>query len=106
MGNLIDLPILVSVLPFMDILSNPELVENNRYLGFLYHQLDFKDSQSFLVFFAMILFFAIIGSIAFKAFVTLAVQRFSQMQVFKLSRRLLQGYLNHLPEYRLYVPRS
>lgn len=82
------------ILPFMDILSNPELIENNRYLGFLYQQLDFKDSHSFLVFFALILFFAIIASIAFKAFVTLAIMRFSHMQVFKLSRALLQGYLN------------
>ena len=82
------------ILPFMDILSKPEPIENNRYLGFLYQLLDFKDSHSFLVFFAMILFFAIIGSIAFKAFVTLSIQRFSHMQVFKLSRRLLQGYLN------------
>lgn len=82
------------VLPFMDILSNPELIENNRYLGFLYQQLKFKDNHSFLVFFASILLFAIIASIAFKAFVTLAIMRFSHMQVFKLSRALLQGYLN------------
>lgn len=82
------------ILPFMGVLSNPELIENNRYLAYVYQQLGFKDSHSFLIFMAMVLLFAIIGSIAFRAFVTLAMQRFSQMQVFKLSRRLLQGYLN------------
>ena len=92
--GLLDVVSVSLIFPFMAILSNPELIENSRYLSFLFQHLGFKDSHSFLVFFATLLFIAIIGSITFRAVVTLAVMRFSHMQVYKLSRRLLRGYLN------------
>lgn len=82
------------ILPFMDILSNPESIENRWYLNYFFQLLGFEDSHSFLVFFAIMLLVSILGSITFRAITTLAIMRFSHMNIFALSQRLLRGYLH------------
>ena len=51
-----------SIMPFMAVLSNPGVVETNRYLARLYYRLDFQSMDPFLF------FLIVVGTLAFRAF--------------------------------------
>jgi len=91
---LLDTMGVASIMPFMAVLANPELVESNSYLAGVYHSLEFADAEAFLFFLGIVVFFALVISIAFKAFTIYVTQRFTQMRNYSLSQRLVAGYLH------------
>ncbi|EWG99104.1 ABC transporter transmembrane domain-containing protein [Halomonas sp. BC04] len=82
-----------SVMPFVAVLSNPEVVETNRFLAGVYNWLGFQSRESFMMFLGVAMLVALVGSISFKALVTYATVRFAEMRNYELSYRLVQGYL-------------
>ncbi|MFO8090865.1 MAG: ABC transporter ATP-binding protein [Desulfatiglandaceae bacterium] len=82
-----------SIMPFMSVLGNPNVVETNRWLNMAYTKLGFADPKSFLFFLGLVVFFALVVSIAFKALTQYALLRFTHMRNYSLSCRLFQGYL-------------
>jgi ATP-binding cassette, subfamily B, bacterial PglK len=83
-----------SILPFMAVLANPELVETNIILSTIYHKLNFTNADQFLFFLGSMVFLLLIFSLAFKAFTTYAQLRFAFMREYSLGRRLVKGYLS------------
>ena len=82
-----------SIMPFMSVAANPDVVETNRYLALAYEMLGFNDPDRFLYFLGVVVFIALIISIAAKALTTYALVRFTEMRNYSLSRRLMEGYL-------------
>lgn len=82
-----------SVMPFMSVVANPEVIENNDYLSYVYIAMGFTSIDDFLIFLGGAVFILVVGSLAFKALTIWAMARFIHMRNYTLSSRLLRGYL-------------
>ena len=83
----------VSVMPFVAVVANPDLVNTNPWLNAVYTNLGFADEQAFLIFLGGVLLALICISLAFKALTHYAIARFVQMRNYHISVRLFEGYL-------------
>jgi len=82
-----------SVMPFLSVVGNPEMVQENALLNWLFTTLGFASVNRFLLFLGFVVLVVLVGSNAFAAVVEWALYRFSWMRNHSLSRRLLAGYL-------------
>jgi ABC-type multidrug transport system fused ATPase/permease subunit len=98
---LLDVAGIASIMPFMAMLANPDVVETNPYLATVYSALGFTQPEHFLFFLGLVVFFALVFAIIFKALTTWALLRFAQMREYSLGRRLSAGYLNQPYEWFL-----
>lgn len=90
---LLDTIGVASILPFLAVLGNPEVVQTNPWLSMVYQRLGYTTPESFLFFLGLVVFFALVVSISFKALTQLALLRFTHMRNHSLSCRLFEGYL-------------
>jgi len=91
---LLDAVGVASIMPFMALLANPELVESNAFLNTAYTYLGFTDPQQFLFALGALVFVLLLVSLAFKALTTYAQLRFTQMREYSIGKRLVVGYLH------------
>lgn len=94
---LIDMIGVASILPFITVLINPEIIERNIFLNFMYQKSNVfgvETSQQFLFALGILVFIILVISITFKALTSYLVLRFTQMLEFTISKRLVEGYLN------------
>lgn len=84
---------MASILPFLAVLGNPELVETNPMLAYLYNTLGFQDVQRFLLALGVTAFAVVILAAGCRILTTYAMNRFVQMRGHSLAERLLQTYL-------------
>jgi ABC-type multidrug transport system fused ATPase/permease subunit len=91
---LLDVVGLASIMPFMGVLANPQLVESNALLNSLYISLGFKDQMKFLFAFGIVVFLLLIASLIFKTMVTYLQIRFILFREFSIGKRLIEGYLH------------
>jgi ABC-type bacteriocin/lantibiotic exporter with double-glycine peptidase domain len=90
---LLDTIGVASIMPFMAVLANPELVETNALLYTAYTKLGFTEPRQFLFVLGMLVFVLLVVSLAFKALTTYAQLRFSLMREYSIGKRLVEGYL-------------
>jgi ABC-type multidrug transport system fused ATPase/permease subunit len=90
---LFDVIGVASIMPFMAVLANPELVESNLILNYIYRKIGFKDTDNFLFALGLLVFILLVFSLAFKALTTYAQTRFSLMLEYTIGKRLVAGYL-------------
>ena len=91
---LLDVTGVASILPFMAVLANPQLVETNATLAYLYKALGFSASKDFLFFLGVMVFVLLVVSLGFKALTTYTQLRFAQMREYSLSTRFIENYLH------------
>ena len=82
-----------SVMPFLSVLGNPEVVNTNQVLSTLYHGLGFESEDTFLMALGAAAFMVIIFSTAFRTLTHYAMNRFIQMRQHSIGERLLETYL-------------
>jgi len=92
--SLLDMLGVASIMPFMAILADPQLIETNTILAYLFDTLGFTETHSFLLFIGVMVFFVLVISLAFKALTTYTQIRFIHMCEHSISRRLVEGYLH------------
>ncbi|PKN42501.1 MAG: ABC transporter ATP-binding protein [Deltaproteobacteria bacterium HGW-Deltaproteobacteria-18] len=90
-----------SIMPFMAVLANPEVVETNKWLALVYGELGYGDPKEFLFFLGVAVFVLLLSSICFKALTQWALLRFTNMRNYSLSCRLFKGYLERPYEWFL-----
>ena len=93
----LDMIGVASILPFMAVLSNPELVQTNIILNTMFQSSGFfgvDTYEEFLFVLGFLVFFLLIISLTFKAITTYAQVRFVQMREYALGKRLIAGYLH------------
>lgn len=93
-----------SILPFMQVLTNPEIVTENRWLASLYERGGFDSRESFLFFLGIGILVMISLNNAFSALTTWVMYRFAWSENHRLSTRLLKRYLDR--PYTFYLSRN
>jgi ABC-type multidrug transport system fused ATPase/permease subunit len=94
---LLDMLGVASIMPFIAVLANPELVETNVILNAVYassSKLGVDSPEQFLFALGIGIFVLLVGSLAFKALTTYAQLRFTLMREFSIGKRLVEGYLH------------
>ena len=93
----LDMLGVASILPFMAVLANPELVQTNAILNTTFtisRHIGIQTSEQFLFALGMLVFFLLVTSLAFKALTTYAQARFALMREYSIGKRLVEGYLH------------
>ncbi len=86
-----------SILPFMAVLTNPNIVKTNLVLEKMFNLSIFfgvQTEQQFLFVLGVLVFVILITSLSFKALTTYAQVRFTQMRNYSIGKRLVEGYLS------------
>ncbi|NJL71800.1 MAG: hypothetical protein HC888_09355 [Candidatus Competibacteraceae bacterium] len=78
-----------AILPFLAILSDPEIIRTNAWLAWGYETLGFTSDQSYLVFIGLAVFGVVVLSLVIKTATLYAMMRFSFMRAATMSMRLL-----------------
>ena len=94
---LLDMIGVASIIPFITILTNPEIVETNFFFKKLYEILKsygVKNLQDFFFAIGLIVFVILVFSIIFKAITIFVQLRFIEVSNYKISKKLAEGYLH------------
>lgn len=84
---------IASILPFLAVVSNPDVIDTNTWLSRTYNYLDFDSKDKFLYFLGMAAFVVFVLATALQALTQWAMTRYALMQQYELSRRLMADYL-------------
>lgn len=93
---LLDMIGVASIMPFMAVLINPEIIETNNILNTLYKSLSVvgvETEKQFLFILGVMVFVLLIFSIIFKALANYIQLRFTNLREYTIGRRLIEGYL-------------
>ncbi|MGO1159057.1 ABC transporter ATP-binding protein [Acinetobacter lwoffii] len=94
----------ISIMPFLAVLSNPGIAESNHYLNLLYDFTEASNKQNFIVYLGFISLFIVVFSTVLKILTQYAVNRFSSLQRHYFSTRLLKIYLQQ--NYEFFIQRN
>ena len=84
---------IASVMPFLALIANPGIVQEQPLLRLTYETLGFTSSTAFLVFAGLVVLFALIASNAFAALTHYLMLRFAWDMNHALAVRMLRTYL-------------
>lgn len=91
----LDLAGIASIMPFIAVLTTPELLHDHPVLRTVFHDtLGLTDPDLFVFVFGCLVFALLVASLAFKALTSYAMTRFTLRRELSLGRRLMAGYLN------------
>ena len=99
--GLVDVLGVASIMPFMTVLSNPEVIQSNTYLAQLFRYGNFSDQNGFLIALGCAVFLILVGSLTFRAVTLWAQLRFSYMRNHEIGSRIVEGYLRQPYEWFL-----
>lgn len=94
----------LSIMPFLSVLSRPEVIQENSFLKTVYEQLGFDDARCFIFALGIGSIILIVGSSAFKTITLHVLNRFAHFLRHSISARLLSRYL-HQP-YEFFLSRN
>ncbi|MES2843979.1 MAG: ABC transporter ATP-binding protein [Pseudomonadota bacterium] len=91
--GLADMVGVASILPFLAVVGDPELIRSNTVLASVYSQFGFTTDQGFLTFLGCAVFSIVMLGLLVKVATIYAMARFTHMRNHSISSRLLDGYL-------------
>lgn len=89
----------ISIMPFLAVLSNPDVIESTYYLKLIYSMLGISNKESFILYLGFFSLTIVIFSTFFKIVTQYAVNRFASLQRHYFSTRLLKIYLQQNYEF-------
>jgi ABC-type multidrug transport system fused ATPase/permease subunit len=90
---LIDMLGVASIMPFMAVLVNPELIETNKILAEMYVYSRSADKESFFFLLGLIVFFILVFSLFFKGVTAYFQIRFAMMCEYTIGKKFIEGYI-------------
>ena len=93
----LDMIGVASILPFISVITNPDLIEKNVILNSMFQISSIfgvENNQQFIFSLGVLLFIILIFSILFKALTVYAQVRFIQMREYSIGKRLIEEYLH------------
>tara|TARA_B100000780_G_C21126955_1_gene457754 strand:- start:14681 stop:16492 length:1812 start_codon:yes stop_codon:yes gene_type:complete len=90
---ILDVIGIASIMPFMAVLANPDIVESNTYLQSLYNLYEFDNVQNFLFFLGVCVFSVMIFALVFKAVTNYILFKFALVREYEIGSRLIENYL-------------
>jgi ABC-type branched-subunit amino acid transport system ATPase component len=94
----------ISIMPFLAVLSNPDVVETNHFLKEIYDLTGTENKQKFIIYLGFLSLTIVVFSTIFKVITQYAVNRFSSLQRHYFATRLLKIYLQQ--NYEFFVQRN
>ena len=94
---LLDMIGVASVLPFMAVLTNPEIIQTNILLNTMFQAssiFSVENNQQFLFALGVLVFLTLVFSLIFKAITIYTQLRFIQNREYTIGKRLVKLYLN------------
>ena len=82
-----------SIMPFIAVLSDPQIIETNRWLSATFEYSGASSTHQFMVLLGIASFLLLITSLAFKAATQWAQIHFAQMRIHALGCRMMEAYL-------------
>ncbi|ORC34636.1 hypothetical protein B4O97_11860 [Marispirochaeta aestuarii] len=90
-----------SIMPFISVAANPDIIHNNEYLSWAYNFFRFSNETSFLIVLGVgVLIFMLLTNVS-KAFYHYIKVRFTNMRRHTLALKLMKGYLSQRYPYFL-----
>jgi ABC-type multidrug transport system fused ATPase/permease subunit len=83
-----------SIIPFLSVASNPEIIHTNKYLRWGFQLVGFTSINTFLVMLGLLTILVLVVSQTFSALTTYLIQNFTNMRLYSLSVRLFHKYLH------------
>ena len=86
-----------SILPFIAVLTNPELIDTNLFLNKIFQSSSIfgvDSNKKFLLFLGIMVFFVLLFSLIIKSLTVYFQSRFVDMREFTIGKKLIQGYLH------------
>lgn len=99
----VDAAGVASILPFMAVMSDPEVITTNPALSQAYEYFAFSSERDFLVFLGSALFFLLIGSLVLKGVGTYLTLKFTRLREYTIGKKLYSRYLDQ--NYSYFVSR-
>ena len=93
----LDMIGVASILPFMAVLTNPDLIETNNILNIIFQASSIfgvENDQQFLFILGFFVFVFLITSLIFKALTNSVQVRLAQRFEYNIGKRLIEGYLH------------
>ena len=93
---ILDMLGVASILPFIAVLTTPELVQTNAVLNSAFtmsHNIGIQTSEQFLFALGLLVFVMLLISLVFKALINYVQTRFALMREYSIGKRLVEGYL-------------
>lgn len=94
----------ISIMPFLAVLSNPDVVETNHYLKRIYDLTGAENKQNFVIYLGFLSLTIVIFSTIFKVITQYSVNRFASLQRHYFATRLLRIYLQQ--NYEFFIQRN
>ena len=94
---LLDMIGVVSIMPFMTVLTNPEIVETNIMLNKAFKissMFGVETNQQFLFFLGVFVMVMLVVSLAFKALTIYVQLKFTSICQYRISKRFVKAYLH------------
>ena len=95
---------IASIIPFISVVTEPEIVHTNEYLQGVYTFFEFDSTNDFIVGLGILVLLILVVGNAFLVIINWKVARFSQMQTHYVSTRLLTQYLYQ--PYKFFLGRN
>jgi len=94
MMGFVEMVGIATILPFLAVVTRPEVVQTNIYLSSLYHLFGFASDKMFILFLGGVVFTVLVGGNTFAALMTWLILRFCFRQGKKISCTLFTKYLS------------
>lgn len=94
----------VSIMPFLAVLSNPAVIETNGLLKKIYQLFPVENNRQFIVYLGLTSLLIVVFSAGFKIISQYALYRFANLQRHYFSTRLLKIYLQQ--SYEFFIQRN
>lgn len=94
--SVFDMLGIVSIYPFLVVLTNPELIQTNNILKSLFeisNSYGVETAKQFIFFLGILVFLVFTFSLAFKGITNFFLLRFVMMREYSIGRRLVEAYL-------------
>jgi ABC-type multidrug transport system fused ATPase/permease subunit len=99
--SVIEAGSVISILPFLQLISNPDLVETNRIYAWVYANFGFESTRQFLIAAGIVVFIITVVGLVMKIATIWITTRFALMRSYSFSSRLLASYLHQPYEWFL-----
>jgi ATP-binding cassette, subfamily B, bacterial PglK len=91
----------ISILPFLQMIAQPEVIETNRVYAWVYDAFGFESTRQFLIWAGVTVFLITVFGLVTKLATMWITTRFGMMRAYSFSLRLLTGYLHQPYEWFL-----
>lgn len=92
--GLVEVAGVASIMPFVGVVSNPEIIHTNKYLSYTYDFLGVSSDKSFLLILGLIVFAVILINNILSALTDWYLFHYTWMRSYALSKRLFAKYLS------------